>query len=357
MSIKNLIITGKTGCGKTFFSISEAKKLGKFAYLAPCRQLCYEIYIDYGFVDVDTLSTGEVKMGTGGNLFAVYESIRLEDLKNNYQTLIIDEAHFLTDEDRGGHLFDLIEEAKKLEINIFLVTATKNFSKLRGFELVELQPIKKPPLFKKINYNEYCNRRAIGVATIQFLKYSSNADLSADTLPSDRLQIQLDFRSGKKTFITSTNVLAQGINMPCENMLIEYNAYDSEELLLQKLGRLGRLGFSNSDIVTYCYYEKKSDLKIKNKKINKKKKSRVVTLEETSNGLNWHGVTCQDFEIPKKFILEYKFIKYSKPFFEDCKRVYKEFTKYQQDFVDSALNILDIESEKIKKIIRQNKKQ
>jgi len=50
------IIEGKTGSGKTYYSINKAKELGLFAYVAPCRQLAYEIFIDYSSKD-DKLST------------------------------------------------------------------------------------------------------------------------------------------------------------------------------------------------------------------------------------------------------------------------------------------------------------
>lgn len=272
----NKIITGATGSGKTYKTIKEAASLGNFAYVAPCRQLAYEIFIDYS-KDRDTLSTGEVKIDGDFNFYGVYESLQTDRLAS-FDSLIIDEAHFLTDEDRGGHLYCLISSARKFKLNIFLVTATRNFRKLRGFDIVELKSEVKPPKVCFVDYEEYEQRKEAGVPTIQFCKYSSEAMLSAKTLPSERLQLQLDFRAGRVNFISATNVLAQGINMPCENLYIEANHYDSDEVIAQKIGRLGRRGFTKANFVTvYISY--------KNNKIKKDK--RVVTAPRDPEFYDW----------------------------------------------------------------------
>jgi superfamily II DNA or RNA helicase len=344
------IIVGTTGSGKTYHTIHTAQEIGSFAYIAPCRQLAYEVYIDYANVGVDTLSTGEVKMGSGGNFYGVYES--LDSNVSEYESLIIDEAHYITDYDRGGHLVELINQAKKLNINIFLVTATRNFPLWRGWDLEELKPKFTPPKKVLINYDEYIERRDAGVPTIEFKKYKSEAMLSADTLPSDRLQLQLDYRAGKIKYVSSTNVLAQGINMPCENLYIEYNPYDDSETLEQKLGRLGRMGFTNSDTVTYCIRYMPKPLK------KNKKKAKIINRLQTKN---IHGVdiTCNQHEFPKNlswtgysneylifFDFEYSDIRYSKPFLHECKKA-----GVKKDFVEEAFSLLNKEEEKIKNII------
>jgi len=345
------IITGKTGCGKTYHTINEAKKLGRFAYIAPCRQLAYEVYIDYSNSQ-DQLSTGEVKLGEpGGNFFGVYESCDKQRLES-YESIIIDEAHFITDFDRGGNLIDLIKAAEKENINIFLVTATKNFRKLKGFEIVELKPIQKPPIKKQISFAEYLERKNAGVPTLEFSRYKENAMMSANTLPSERLQLQLDYRAGKIKFVSATNVLAQGLNMPCENLFIEHNPFDGVEVLHQKLGRLGRMGFCESKEVTYCISYTPEKIKA-----NKTPAKRLNTdMEITGWGETFlipaHTVPnfykFDNSRLPN-IKVSYSAVRYSRTFLERV--LENKLNANQAEICKTALTIIDLEADKVTQII------
>lgn len=127
----NEIITGETGCGKTYKAVHDEMDAGrKFAYIAPCRQLVYETYRNYGDCTKDALSSGEIKINADGqgNFYGVFESASPEQLrKGGYDTLIIDEAHFVKDQNRGNNLLTLIAECRKHDINLKLLTATQNF--------------------------------------------------------------------------------------------------------------------------------------------------------------------------------------------------------------------------------------
>jgi len=154
---------------------------------------------------------------------------------------LIDEAHFLTDKDRGPHLYQLITEAELLGLNILLVTATRNFRKIKGFDVIILPPRQKPPKKISIEYEDYLKKMEAGLPTIHFVKKKYNvkhrvdeftergvkcAGITGDTPPAERLEIQLAYRRGDISCVVTTNVLAQGINMPCENIFIEYNRRD-----------------------------------------------------------------------------------------------------------------------------------
>ena len=277
------IIEGATGSGKTFYSISESEKKGKFCYLAPCRQLVYETALKYGNLKTSSISTGEVKIKSENEkqLFAVYEtSFKVTD----FSSVILDEAHFLIDEERGGKLQEILSECKKENIDLFLVTATRNFKKEKGWKLVQLKEIQK---FKKlsVSYNEFWSRVKEGVPSIVFRKYKNDCGndggvpITADTPASERLQAQLDFAKRKIKFIETTNVLAQGLNFPAQNILIEYNGWDNTEVILQKIGRLGRLGFNKEEEkLTYCVSSFSE--KIIKKQIKKIKRRDPFSLKE-----------------------------------------------------------------------------
>lgn len=269
-----IIIEGATGSGKTYKAIHMAQEQGNMIYTAPCRQLVYETAIEYGTPE-DAILTGECHREGTGDVYCVYESLTTE-LIDRYNTIIIDEAHFLTDVDRGGHLYEMIQYAQESHKNVLLVTATRNFRILPGFKLMELSSLfAKKQKKKQITVEEYDALVEIGVPSITFLRYKDDRymydyALTADTSAVERLKMQLAFKCGDITHIAATNVLAQGLNFPALNVKIEYNPYDSDELIQQKIGRLGRYGYGTGhEELTYCLTEVPQKIK-KNKKIVKK---------------------------------------------------------------------------------------
>ncbi|MCZ4281688.1 helicase-related protein [Kiloniella laminariae] len=267
-----VIYEGPTGSGKTFQALKKAKSKGSFAYLAPCRQLVYETFMRYAQPG-DTLSTGELKIKgrKSGNFFGVFES-----QPPKVDSIIIDECHFLTDPDRGPGLYQKINENP--EINIFLCTGTRTFRKteLPGFSIEKIKPIRTFQK-KEISFGEFLKRKDQGVPSIIFHKYSDNCGqyggypVTADTPIDQRLEAQIAFSRGEIPLIECTNVLAQGLNFPAQNILIIANQWDTTEILAQKIGRLGRPGFNNeSDSLTYCIEVYAGKVK-KTKKLQKEK--------------------------------------------------------------------------------------
>lgn len=361
INMKIKLITGATGSGKTYFAINEAKKKGKFLYLAPCRQLAYEVIQDYGTL-ADSLSTGEVKMKgeSCGNMFAVYESG--EDI-SGYDTLIIDEAHFLADEERGANLYHKIRIAKCLDIDVMLLTATPSVDfeyiskKLKvEIEELELPSVGKKPI-KEIDEFEFIERTQAGIPSIYFCKYSSDCELAAiidakkgiktgyitaDTPPSLRLETQNKFRSGEITLVYCTNVLAQGLNFPASNILIEYNSYDSEELILQKLGRIGRPYHCKEEVATYCLSELPSN-NLEKKPVQIKKRGKKFKLNWTTQEIvincEFEGQTGND---PKNW-------KYAIPTLQK----YQKFAKKGiAEKINNFLSFIEEEEKKLIKIIK-----
>ena len=153
--------------------------------------------------------------------------------------------------------------------NIFLVTATRNFRKLKGYKLITLKSLFSKKIRKKrISVEEFWRRVDEGIPSILFCKYKESAErydyhITADTPSSERLKTQLAFARGEITFVATTNVLAQGLNFPAQNILIEYNEYDNDELIVQKMGRLGRYGLYNGEELTYCLAYKPGKIKKK----------------------------------------------------------------------------------------------
>jgi superfamily II DNA/RNA helicase len=375
--MKQIILIGGTGTGKTYKAINEYS-VGKFCYIAPCRQLVYESFIEYSSTNC-SLSTGEVSIYNNGNLFAVYESVNSDILKN-YQTLIIDEAHFITDEERGSQLYNLICEAKQYKMNILLVTATLNFE-MSEFEKIELKPFFNPPKKVEIDEEKFKQNIEYGLKTIVFCQSIRSADMYADyysslgykasalhsaILPSDRLDIQYQFRNGELDIVFSTNILAQGINMPCENLYIPEDMFSNEEMYIQKLGRLGRFGMTNRSEVYYCTSLSFKDIKISKKEICRaeNKKDLDFTMEYIKDGYYNDGknyidirnngqLVCSSFKqheiISSLDNLKYSDIKYSKKFIKFISK-YVEFSNLTR-----AMELLNEEEKAIKNVITKIK--
>lgn len=283
------IIDGGTGTGKTYYSIDKVKKLSSsFCYLAPCRQLVYESFKNYKEAH-SLLSTGEIKVnsedGSNTSMFGVYESFN-KSMINRFDSIIIDEAHFLQDVERGEILNYIVENFKG---NIFLVSATRNFKKIKGFEIKTLKPLAKFTK-KEIGESEFFERVEAGEPSIIFRKYMGDCGddggvpIHAGIISDDRFKAQIDFTEGRISLVETTNVIAQGLNFPATNILIEYNEYDTEEIILQKIGRLGRFGLTDENsVLTYCLRQEKPRKIKKNKKINNYNKKNIVSYDKNSN--------------------------------------------------------------------------
>jgi hypothetical protein len=140
--------------------------------------------------------------------------------------------------------------------------------------------------------------------------------------------------------------------MPCENLLIEYNRYDSDELIEQKIGRLGRVGFSTADKVFYYLLDTRKKPK-KNKKINKyirEKRENHILLKDKKYKYNSH----EDISYEGAYIrTTWAKNKYAKNFIYDVLRKNIVPKKYIKSFKKTYNNI-KTEEDKIKKLILSN---
>lgn len=255
--------------------------------------------MDYSNPEVDMLSTGEIKLNTEGkNFFGVYESFPSE---KKFETIIIDEAHFISDDDRGVMLQDLIN---KLDCNIYMVTATQNFS-IDGFKNIHLKAIES---FEKeeISSSEFWERVEAGEPSIIFRDRKDDCGMAggepihADIDLYNRLRIQRGFRDGKINLIETTNVLAQGLNFPATNIYIEESIWNTPELIKQKLGRLGRPFITSKDD-RLTYHIEESIEKINKKQVEGLARRKVKNFKRFINECgNFIYEFDLDFDISNK---------------------------------------------------------
>lgn len=261
------LLTGKTGSGKTYTAIKEAESNGNFIYIAPCRQLVAESFIDYATTS-DSLRCGDTHIKGNKNMFAVYESAYNMNIEN-YQTLIVDEAHFLTDYDRGYNLLKFVKSVAKTNTNIVLLTATDNLcigdywlkQKVIRRKLKSIH--KKPDIVLCQTFSDFM-KKAENESTLIFcpsrlsaenMAYYEGAEYIHGGLnPAERIDIQYRFKYGMINHMYTTNVAAQGLNFPCSALAILQDGYETPEQLIQKKGRLGRYGFKQKEL-NYLFIE------------------------------------------------------------------------------------------------------
>ena len=330
--MKTKLYSGAPGCGKTFKAITEATS---FVIAVPCRQLAYEIFFDYP-EQISRIDTGEVHMGGAGNQVCVYEN--LPDGVISQDTLIVDEAHYLNDPERGGALFKKILLNMQAGKKIILLTATDTLSdevkEVLQVEETELPPFGDVPEKVELEFDVFCENVKAGMKTIVFTKYMPGESdlsyyaerfgigeddigmLSANTPSFERVKTQLDFKRGALRVIIATNVLAQGLNFPAQGVLIEYNEWDDWAIVTQKLGRVARPLFGLREGY-FCLSEMPE--KYKSRGVPEKTEREADVYKRPSGEwLDMVGLGFMEHEIPSGF-WSYKNFKYSYRFLRELK--------------------------------------
>lgn len=260
-----LLYTGGTGCGKTYKAVTESDD---FVITVPCRQLAYEVWWDYQH-KIGRIDTGEVHFSDGpSNRVCVYENLSEDDVIEQ-GTLIVDEAQYLNDPDRGGALLQKVINNRAAGKQIILLTATDTLSnevkQLLNVKKVEVKPFVPPPKKVRLDRVRFANRVYAGMQTIVFCRRiptdwhvdyyaklfgidkENIATLSSDTPSFERLSVQIAFKQAEIQVVLATNLLAQGLNFPAEGVWIEHDPRDTWSLVQQKIGRVARPHFGMTE--------------------------------------------------------------------------------------------------------------
>lgn len=276
------LITGPTGSGKTYRAIRDAKKLGKFVYIAPTGALCFDTYKQYQQDEVDSLSALGVvtKKGTGNHFTTYNLNFNFDD----YDCIIIDECHWAFEFENHGYVVNrILKEFKK---KIILVTGTINFQIPENWVVekivsnknfkkeavsynvaLELMRLGKPTLvlaqtkweaedFIEANLIEYIYNEYGGLLEI---KEKFNFEyISSGCTPLKIYESCHKYNKGEIKILVGTNILAQGVNLACENLIaLDSKSYSNKTLNSQKFGRLGRMNITEEDsVLTYhCQFK------------------------------------------------------------------------------------------------------
>lgn len=251
-------LIGGTGSGKTYHAVKKAEQRGRFAYVSPTRLLAVETYESYGYPR-DTLSVGtaKIKGDNGGNFFGTYGQLKTDKIKQ-YKTIIIDEAHFIDGDflNQRKKIREIIYTAEKDNVKVVCVTATPPY-KLDGHAVEEL-PAKIQFKKSRVSYETAKKRMLDGVKTLVIasarrVAYNYACHVGDSIGDADKVACAwrgmnevdiyknfLRFKEGDATILICSNVAQQGINLPCDNIIMFTNGVDNRVNMTQKLGRLGR---------------------------------------------------------------------------------------------------------------------
>jgi superfamily II DNA or RNA helicase len=181
--------------------------------------------------------------------------------------------------------------------------------------------------------------------------------------PSERLKAQIAFENKEVQVVCATNVLAQGVNFECENVIIERDPFETPEQQQQKLGRLGRPGtLSGKDKVYYTISNKLDKPEVP------KVKTKIVK-SDCNNEYIYDQLRNAIYKIKYGYKLTYNDIKYCIPQFRSYVNNYipmmeeeynisekevKEKFSDQIDAMDSTLEMISHEEEELTHIILNN---
>jgi ATP-dependent RNA helicase SUPV3L1/SUV3 len=267
------IFTGPTNSGKTFNALKKifedyeaSNGKGVFVYAGPLRMLAYEVYekmvAKYGEENVGFL-TGEEQINPTAPLLAC--TIEMAPKKGT--SLIMDETHWMIDEDRGQHwtqmltnssyenmyilaayealgtVMSLVEDAHHIELISLTRKTPLNYSGTT--QLLSIPPKTAVVAFSRKKVYEIAHALAQGGKKVGVL-YGSLP------LQTRNQQIQR-YIKGEYDIMVTTDVIGHGINLPIDNVVFaQTDKYDGNHMrnlhtweLAQIAGRAGRFGLSD----------------------------------------------------------------------------------------------------------------
>lgn len=263
---------GPTNSGKTYNALEnlceeyEKNPYGTYVYSGPLRMLAFEVYEKlaerFGADNVGFI-TGEESINPNASILAT----TVEMAPDEGDLLIIDEAHWVVDDDRGHYWTKLLLGGKYKRIHVIAAREVKDdllpliedawevesfeYERRTGITYEGSIPLEKiPPKTAVVCFS----RKSVYAMASALQQAGKSAGVLYGALPlyARKEQIQ-DFISGKFDIIVTTDVIGHGINLPIDNVVFaETEKYDGKvrrDLQSweagQIAGRAGRYGLSD----------------------------------------------------------------------------------------------------------------
>ena len=281
--IKYVIHSGKTNSGKTYNAIETLKKNGSGIYLAPLRLLAFEIQDKLRNSGYScSLITGEEQIIIENSKYTS-STIEMLNYSKFYDTVVIDEAFMINDQDRGKSWTRAILDTNAREIHIIvneegldMIEKLLKFSN-RNYEVKKYEMLQKfkfsdstTQMSKKLAKGTVFvtfSRINVLISKMKLEKLGYNVSVLYGNLPPEVKKVQIErFVSGESTVMVTTDVIGMGINLPANSIIfLETEKFDgtnkrklTSSEIKQIAGRTGRYGISNDD--SYVSATNKNDL-------------------------------------------------------------------------------------------------
>ncbi len=258
---------GPTNSGKTYESLQALAKAGSGVYAAPLRQLAHEAYeklsaqLPEGTVG---LSTGEEEIDP----FAPIVCCTVEKAPPRGEMLVLDEAHWVTDPDRGHHWARLLLTGEYRTMH--LISAAEAYLVLKPLvsdaehvEVVNHKRLSRLDVLRAPVRPEAVRPQTLVVAFSRKAVYAAAAELDQHRPgkvgvlygalpPATRREVIERFTEGSFEVLVTTDVIGHGINVPATTVLFaETTKFDGQEVrplrtweAAQIAGRAGRYGLT-----------------------------------------------------------------------------------------------------------------
>lgn len=273
---KTIIYSGPTNSGKTFHGLKQlfedyrTNPTETHVYCGPLRLLAYEVYLkmceQFGEENVGFI-TGEEAINPDAKLLAT----TCEMTPKEGHSILIDEAHWLIDTDRGDVWGKLITSHQYK--NLYIITASEAIPLIEQL-LVDSETIEHQSFSRKtpVEYGGtitlkdiqpktavVCfSRKTVYIIARELEKMGKKVGVLYGSLPLNvrKTQIQ-NYIDGNYDVIVTTDVIGHGINLPIDNLVfVQTEKFDGKEIRSLKIwetaqiaGRAGRFGLSNKGTV------------------------------------------------------------------------------------------------------------
>ncbi|WP_448614684.1 helicase-related protein [Modestobacter sp. URMC 112] len=258
---------GPTNSGKTYESLQALAATGSGVYAAPLRQLAHEAYAKLSA----QLPAGTVGLSTGEEEIDPHAPIvccTVEKAPDRGEMLVLDEAHWVTDPDRGHHWARLLLTGEYRRMHLIsaaeaylvlkpLVADAEHVQVVNHKRLSRLDVLRAPVRATGVRPQTLVvafSRKAVYAVAAELDQHRPGkvGVLYGALPPATRREVIERFTSGELEVLVTTDVIGHGINVPATTVLFaETTKFDGPELrplrtweTAQIAGRAGRYGLT-----------------------------------------------------------------------------------------------------------------
>ena len=265
---------GPTNSGKTYQALNELVTAGSGWYLSPLRLLAHEVFDTLNKRGVAcSLLTGEESIPVDGAQITA-ATIEMFNPARSGECVVIDEAHMLSDSQRGWAWTKAIMETRSPNIHIigapFIEPLVKRLAngvniKIETIEHERLTPLKviKSPwsladLPSRTILIAFSRSMVLGLKSeLEKIHHRRVAVVYGSLPPEVRLNQAERFANGESEICVATDAVGLGLNLPADNVCFfetqKYDGHSRRTLTPNEIrqigGRAGRFGLSDFGLV------------------------------------------------------------------------------------------------------------